>query len=423
MAVRGQDIASVIKRQIEEFGQDLTMTDVGVVVEVGDGIARIHGLSGVGSTELLEFEGGTIGMALNLEEDGVGAVILGDPLSVQEGTEVRSTGRVAELPVGKEFLGRVVDPLGRPIDGKGPIKSTKTRPAEIVAPGVAARQSVTVPVQTGIKAIDAMVAIGRGQRELIIGDRGIGKTTLATDTIINQKGGDLFCVYVAIGQKIGKVAQTVALLEANGAMEHTIVVSASASDPAPLQFLAPYAGCAMGEYFRDKGQHALVIYDDLSKHADSYGFPDWHPPMEALLGVQIANSAGLRANLYLANSPGEPGFTVEDERQLTQLTHFAQLALDSATLYERERENRLLAESAERRLQAVIEESTVGVVIVEAGSRKLLRSSQEARRILDHSLDIGMPLDDINRLMTLYDSDGRLVTTSELPLEVALSSR
>jgi F-type H+-transporting ATPase subunit alpha len=189
---------------------------------------------------------------------------------VQEGTEVRSTGRVAELPVGKEFLGRVVDPLGRPIDGKGPIKSTNTRPAEIIAPGVAARQSVTVPVQTGIKAIDAMVAIGRGQRELIIGDRGIGKTTLATDTIINQKGGDLLCVYVAIGQKIGKVAQTVALLEANGAMEHTIVVSASASDPAPLQFLAPYAGCAMAEEFMYNGQDALIVYDDLSKHAWAY---------------------------------------------------------------------------------------------------------------------------------------------------------
>ena len=270
MAVRGQDIASVIKRQIEEFGQDLTMTDVGVVVEVGDGIARIHGLAGVGSTELLEFEGGTIGMALNLEEDGVGAVILGDPLSVREGTEVRSPGRVAELPVGPEFLGRVVDPLGKPIDGKGPIKSSKTRPAEILAPGVAARQSVTVPVQTGIKAIDSMFAIGRGQRELIIGDRGIGKTTLATDTIINQKGGDLFCVYVAIGQKVGKVAQTVALLEEHGAMDHTIVVSAGASDPAPLQFLAAYAGCAMAEEFMYNGQDSLIVYDDLSKHAWAY---------------------------------------------------------------------------------------------------------------------------------------------------------
>ena len=270
MAVRAQDIASVIKRQIEEFGHELTMVDVGVVVEVGDGIARIHGLSGVGANELLEFTGGTSGMALNLEEDSVGAVILGDTLEVKEGTEVRGTGRVAEMPVGDQFLGRVVDALGNPIDGKGPIRSEKRRPAEIVAPDVASREPVTTPVQTGIKAIDAMTAIGRGQRELIIGDRSTGKTTLAIDTIINQKGGDLYCVYVAIGQKAGKVAQTAALLEQHGAMEHTIVVVAGASDPAPLQYLAPYTGCTMAEEFMAQGKDALIIYDDLSKHAWAY---------------------------------------------------------------------------------------------------------------------------------------------------------
>ena len=270
MAVRGQDIASVIKRQIEEFGHELTMVDVGVVVEVGDGIARIHGLSGVGANELLEFAGGTTGLALNLEEDVVGAVILGDPLEIKEGTEVRGTSRVAEVPVGDEFLGRVVDGLGKPIDGKGPIKSTKQRPVEIVAPGVATRKSVDTPVQTGIKAIDAMIPIGRGQRELIIGDRSTGKSTLAVDAIINQRGGDLFCIYVAIGQKVGKVAQTVAVLEQHGAMEHTIVVAANASDPAPMQYLAPYAGCAMGEEFMAQGKEALIVYDDLSKHAWAY---------------------------------------------------------------------------------------------------------------------------------------------------------
>ena len=270
MAVRGQDIASVIKRQIEEFGGQLQMVDVGVVVEVGDGIARVHGLSGVAYSELVEFEGGIVGMALNLEEDSVGVVILGDPLAVREGSEVRSTRRIVEVPVGEGLIGRVLDGIGRPVDGKGPVSSDEASPVEIVAPDVSTRKSVDTPVQTGIKAIDAMVPIGRGQRELIIGDRSTGKSTIAVDTIINQRGGDLVCIYVAIGQKVGKVVQTVALLEQHGAMEHTIVVAANAADPAPMQYLAPYAGCAMGEYFMNQGKDALIIYDDLSKHAWAY---------------------------------------------------------------------------------------------------------------------------------------------------------
>ncbi len=270
MAVRGQDIASVIKRQIQEFGQQLTMVDVGVVVEVGDGIARIHGLAGVGYGELVEFQDGTTAMALNLEEDSVGVVIMGDASGIKEGDEVRSTGRIVEVPVGDHLIGRVVDALGQPMDGKGPITSEVTRPVEVVAPGVAIRQGVNTPVQTGVKSIDAMIPIGRGQRELIIGDRSTGKSTLATDTIINQKGGDLLCIYVAIGQKVGKVAQTVALLEEHGAMDHTIVVAASAAEPAPMQYLAPYSGCAMGEEVMHQGRDALIIYDDLSKHAWAY---------------------------------------------------------------------------------------------------------------------------------------------------------
>ena len=270
MAVRGQDIASVIKRQIEEFGQELTMVDVGVVIEVGDGIARVHGLSGVGANELLEFEGGAAGLALNLEEDSVGAVILGDPKFIKEGTQVHGTGRVIEVPVGNEMLGRVVDALGSPLDAKGPIRTTDNALVEIIAPGVAARQEVNIPVQTGIKAIDSMVPVGRGQRELIIGDRATGKTALCLDTIINQKDGDLLCIYVAIGQRAGKVAQTVALLDRYGAMDHTVVVTANASDSAPLQYLAPYTGCAIGEYYMKQGKDALIVYDDLSKHAWAY---------------------------------------------------------------------------------------------------------------------------------------------------------
>ena len=270
MAVRGKDIASVIKQQIEDFDGQVNVVDVGTVVEIGDGIAQVHGLSGVAFNELVEFEDGTSGIALNLEEDSVGVVILGNTQSIKEGSEVRSTSRIAEVPVGENLVGRVVDALGNPIDGKGPIKSDESKPVEVVAPDVSMRNSVNTPVQTGIKAIDSMIPIGRGQRELIIGDRSIGKTAIATDTIINQKGGDLVCIYVAIGQKVGKVAQTVALLEQFDALDHTIVVAANAADPAPMQYLAPYAGCAMGEYFMQQGKDALIIYDDLSKHAWAY---------------------------------------------------------------------------------------------------------------------------------------------------------
>ena len=270
MAVRGQDITSVIRRQIQEFGGEVTMVDMGTVVEVGDGIARVQGLAGCRYTELLQLPGDIMGIALNLEEDSVGVVLLGDDSHIKEGDEVRSTGRIVEVPVGDGLLGRVVDALGRSIDGKGAIRSDKNRPVERVAPNVVMRKSVNTPVQTGIKAIDAMIPIGRGQRELIIGDRSTGKSAIALDAIINQKGGDLVCIYVAIGQKASKVAQTVGILEQNGAMEHTIIVAANSSDPAPLQYLAPYAGCAMGEEFMEQGKDALIIYDDLSKHAWAY---------------------------------------------------------------------------------------------------------------------------------------------------------
>jgi F-type H+-transporting ATPase subunit alpha len=270
VTTKGEDIVSVIKEQIKQFGMAVTMVDVGTVIEVGDGIARIHGLAAAKYNELLEFPHEIMGIALNLEEDSVAALVLGDYTKVKEGDEVRCTGRIVEVPVGEALIGRVIDPLGRPLDGKGVIKTNKTRPVERVAPNVVMRKSVDTPLQTGIKAIDSMIPIGRGQRELIIGDRSTGKTAITLDTIINQKDGDLLCIYVAIGQKASKVAQIVATLEAHGAMEHTIVVTANASDSVALQYLAPYAGCAIGEEFMEQGKDALVIYDDLSKHAWAY---------------------------------------------------------------------------------------------------------------------------------------------------------
>ena len=270
MATRGQDIVSVLKRQIEEFGAELSLVDVGTVVEVGDGIARIQGLQGARYNEILEFPDGIMGLAINLEEDTVGAAIMGETNAVKEGDTVRSTGRIIEIPVGDGLIGRVIDPLGRPLDGKGPITGSGTRPVERIAPNVVTRKSVNTPVQTGIKAIDAMIPIGRGQRELIIGDRSTGKTAIAIDTVINQKGQDLICVYVAIGQKQGKVAQVLASLQQYGAMDHTLIVAANSSDPAPLQYIAPYAGCAMAEEFMAQGRDALIIYDDLTKHAWAY---------------------------------------------------------------------------------------------------------------------------------------------------------
>jgi F-type H+/Na+-transporting ATPase subunit alpha len=270
MAIRSDEITSIIRSEIKGFDEGADVSGVGTIVEVGDGIAQIYGLSGALASELLEFPGGVMGMAFNLEEETVGALILGDYTELKEGDQVKTTGRVVEVPVGDALIGRVVSPLGEPIDGKGPIETNKTRPIERIAPGVIVRQPVDTPVQTGIKAIDAMIPIGRGQRELIIGDRQTGKTAIAVDTIINQKGQDLICIYVAIGQKQSTVAQVVAQLEENGAMEHSIVISASASDPAPLQFLAPYAGVTMGEEFMDAGRDALCVYDDLSKHAWAY---------------------------------------------------------------------------------------------------------------------------------------------------------
>jgi F-type H+-transporting ATPase subunit alpha len=278
MAVRPEEIASIIRQQIEQFGGGITAVDVGSVVEAGDGIARVYGLRNAMYSELLEFrtrddagnEKSVTGMALNLEEDVVGAIVLGDYLDIKEGDEVRSTGRIVEVPVGEGLIGRVVDSLGQPLDGKGPIKSDKNRPVERIAPNVVVREAVNTSVRTGVKAIDAMVPIGRGQRELIIGDRFTGKTVVCLDSIIAQKGGDMVCIYVAIGQQASKVAQVVGILEENGAMEHTIVVAANASDAAALQYLAPYAGCAMGEEFMEQGKDALVIYDDLSKHAWAY---------------------------------------------------------------------------------------------------------------------------------------------------------
>jgi len=263
-------IVEDLKKRIESLDTSTKTQKVGTVIEVGDGIARVFGLSDVASSEMLDFPGGTMGLALNLEEDNIGAIILGPYEHIKEGDIVKSTGRLLSVPVGEELIGRVVDALGNPIDNKGDIKTDKFGLVEKIAPGVITRQSVDSPVQTGIKAIDAMIPIGRGQRELIIGDRGTGKTAIALDTIINQKDKNLICIYVAIGQKKSKVARIVATLEKHDAMKHTIVVVAGAADPAPLSYIAPYAGCAMGEYFRDLGKDALIIYDDLTRHAWAY---------------------------------------------------------------------------------------------------------------------------------------------------------
>ena len=270
MTVRPDEVASIIKREIEKYEDKLKMESVGTVLQVGDGVARIYGLDDCMSNELLEFPGGIYGIALNLEEDNVGCVLLGSDKDIKEGDTVKTTGNIVEVPVGEALLGRVVNALGQPLDGKGPIATEKTLPIEGTAPNVVERQPVKEPLQTGIKAIDAMIPIGRGQRELIIGDRQTGKTAILVDTILNQKNTGVFSIYVAIGQKMSTVAGVIKTLEDNGAMENSIVVVAAASDPAPMQYIAPYAGCAMGEYFRDKGKHAVVMYDDLYKHAVAY---------------------------------------------------------------------------------------------------------------------------------------------------------
>ena len=270
MHIKAEEISQIIRDQIKDFDKKVAMEEVGTVISAGDGIAKVYGLDNVMSGELVEFPGGIYGMTLNLEEDNVGVVVMGDYLGIKEGDTVKRTGKIASVPVGEELVGRVVNALGQPIDGKGPINAKKTDVIEKVAPGIVLRKPVHEPVQTGIKAIDSMIPIGRGQRELIIGDRQTGKTAIALDTIINQKGQNMICVYVAIGQKRSTVAQVVQTLEEHGAMDYTIVVAATASDPAPLQFIAPLAGCTMGEYFRDSGKHALLIYDDLSKHATAY---------------------------------------------------------------------------------------------------------------------------------------------------------
>lgn len=270
MSIRPEEISSILKQQIEKYQTEVNVSEVGTVIQVGDGICRIYGLEKAMQGELLEFSNGVYGMVLNLEEDNIGCVILGPYTQIQEGDEVKRTGRIMEVPVGEALIGRVVNPLGQPIDGKGAIKTSEFRPVESPAPGVMARKSVHEPLQTGLKAIDALVPIGRGQRELIIGDRQTGKTAVAIDTIINQKGQDVICIYVAIGQKASTVAGVVSTLEEKGAMDYTIVVSATASEPAPLLYIAPYAGASMGEYFMYNGKHVLIIYDDLSKQAAAY---------------------------------------------------------------------------------------------------------------------------------------------------------
>src|SRR6056297_2035608 len=271
MELRPEEISSIIKEEIENYDKKIESVGVGTVLDVGDGIAHVYGLEDAKSNELLEFPNGVYGMALNLEEDNIGVVLLGDETKISEGDTVKRTGNVVEVPVGEELLGRIVNPLGMPIDGKGEIKTDKTRPVEKKAPGVIERQPVEVPLQTGLKAIDSMVPIGRGQRELIIGDRQTGKTAIAIDTIINQKDEDVICIYVAIGQKASTVAQIKEQLDESGAMEYTIIVSATASEPAPLRYIAPYAGCALGEYFMyEENRDVLIVYDDLSKHAEAY---------------------------------------------------------------------------------------------------------------------------------------------------------
>ena len=270
MSIKAEEISALIKKQIENYQAEIQVSDVGTVISVGDGIARVHGLDNVMAGELVEFSNGVMGMAQNLEENNVGIIILGPFTEIREGDEVRRTGRIMEVPVGEELIGRVVNSLGQPVDGMGPINTTKTRPVEAVAPGVMARKSVHEPLQTGIKAIDALVPIGRGQRELIIGDRQTGKTSVAIDTILNQKGQDMICIYVAIGQKESTVRNAVETLRKYGALEYTIVVTASASQPAPLLYLAPYAGVSMAEEFMYDGKHVLIVYDDLSKQAAAY---------------------------------------------------------------------------------------------------------------------------------------------------------
>lgn len=270
MELRPEEISNIIKQQITNYQSQIKLTNVGTVVSVGDGICHIHGLEECMASELLEFDGGVYGMAQNLEEDLVGAVLLGSDQNIREGDTVKRTGRIVSVPVGEALLGRVVDALGAPIDGKGPVNTSETRPIEMPAPGIIERTPVNVPLQTGIKAIDSMIPIGRGQRELIIGDRQTGKTAIGLDTIINQKGTGVICIYVAIGQKRSTVAQVAETLSANGAMDYTIIVSATASESAPLQYIAPYSGCTIGEFFMHKGKDVLVIYDDLSKHAVAY---------------------------------------------------------------------------------------------------------------------------------------------------------
>ncbi|HZC29276.1 MAG TPA: F0F1 ATP synthase subunit alpha, partial [Gaiellaceae bacterium] len=270
MKLRPEEITSILKERIEHYDVETDLAEVGTVLQVGDGIARIYGLENCIAMEMLELEHGVVGLAFNLEEDDVGAALFGEWQHVKEGEPARRTGTVASVPVGEALLGRVVDPLGNPLDGQGPIEATERRPLEFKAPGVVARQPVKEPLQTGIKAIDSMIPIGRGQRELIIGDRQTGKTAIAVDTILNQRDTDVVCIYVAVGQKASTVAQVYERLRDAGAMEYTIIVSAAAQEAAPVKWMAPFAGCAMGEYFLYNGQHALVMYDDLSKHADAY---------------------------------------------------------------------------------------------------------------------------------------------------------